>query len=55
MADVEKNNHEVDARGLNSDHDVRKGSITEAADIYGSAEAAEGKSNRSQWMVIQGL
>ncbi|EGP91209.1 unnamed protein product [Zymoseptoria tritici ST99CH_1A5] len=41
MADVEKNNHEVDARGLNSDHDVRKGSITEAADIYGSAEAAE--------------
>jgi hypothetical protein len=41
MADVEKAGYEVDAAARDSDQEVRKGSITEAADIYGDIETAE--------------
>lgn len=46
MADLEKSDYKVEDGYPDSDGvvDVRKGSVTEAADIYGDEEKAERKS-----------
>jgi amino acid transporter len=48
MADVEKANYEIDAGPHDgSDHDVRKGSMTEAAGLYGESDAEREHNHRS--------